>query len=124
GDRLECTRGICARAHRAGRGAGVAVRGYPPLRGRAPLEILIGFQEAGAGDRRGRMGRVDLPARGRLGGLRSGYFPRLAVARAYAELPLELQVRETPHRLRSHRRLRCLLEEAPVALHGLVEALL
>src|SRR5439155_633617 len=54
---------------------------------------------------------------------RSGHFPRLGVARANPELLLKLQVREAPHRLRSHRGLRCLLKEAPVLLHGLIEAL-
>ena len=124
-DRLEWTLGIGASAHRVRRrGAGVAARQDPALRGRAPLEILIGFPRAGAGDRRGRIGRAGLRARERLGGLRGGHFPRPGVARAYPELLLELQVRETPHRLRRHRGLRCLLEEAPVVLHGLIEALL
>ena len=85
------------------------------LRGRAPLEILIGFRRAGAGGRRGRIGRAVLPTASACAGSGRGHLPRLAVARAYAELLLELQVRETPHRLRSHRGLRRLLEEAPVA---------
>ena len=124
-DRLEGTRGSCISAHRPRRrGASVAARQDPALRGRAPLEILIGFPQAGAGDRRGRIGPVGLRARECLGGLRVGHFPRPGVARAYPELLLDLQVRETPHRLRSHRGLRCLLEEAPVVVHGLIEALL
>ncbi len=125
GDRLERTRRIHVNAHRVrGRGAGVAARPSPAVRGRALLEILIGFPRGGAGDRRGRMGRAGLRARGCLCEQRGGQLPRPAVARAYTELLLDLQVRETAHRLRSHRGLRCLLEEAPVALHGLIEALL
>jgi hypothetical protein len=121
GDRLEWTRGIYGRASRARRR--VAATEYPELRGRALLEFLVRFPHAGAGDR-GRIGRVRLRAQRCRSWLRGGHFPWLAVARAQTELLLDLQVRETPHGLRSHRRFRCLLEEALVALHGLIEALL
>jgi len=70
------------------------------------------------------MGRVGLRIRGSLGKQRSGYGPQIAFTLVYAELLLDFQVRETAHRLGSHRRLRRLLEEAPVALHRLIEALL
>src|SRR5689334_12285711 len=44
----------------------------------------------------------------------------------YPELFFELQVRETAHRLWCHSSvgLRCVLEEAPIILHGLIETLL
>ncbi len=43
-DRLEWTLGICASAHHVRRGgATVTARQHSWLRGRAPLEILIGF---------------------------------------------------------------------------------
>src|SRR2546422_1165237 len=123
-DRLEWTVGICASAHRVRRrGAGVTARQDTGLRCRAPLEILIGFLQTRAGSRRGRIGTAGPRAREYPGGLRSGHFPRLGATRAYPELLFELQVRETPHRLRSHRGLRCLREEAPVLLHGLIETL-
>ena len=48
------------------------VRRDPALRGRAPLEILIGFPQAGAG---GRIGRWRLRVRECLGGLRERPFP-------------------------------------------------
>src|SRR5947209_14196842 len=103
-DRLEWTVGICASAHRVRRrGAGVTARKDSGLRCRAPLEILIGFLQTCAGSRRARIGTAGPRAREYRGGLRSGHFPRLGVARAYPELLFELQVRETPHRLRSHR---------------------
>src|SRR5439155_1542674 len=58
GDRLERTAGICAGADRIRpvrrRRAGVSARQVPALGGRAPLEILIGFKQAGAGARRSR----------------------------------------------------------------------
>src|SRR3989441_4076330 len=114
-DRLEWTVGICARAHRVRwRGASVTVRQDSGLRCRAPLEILIGFQQTRAGSHRGRIRAAGPRRREYPGGLRSGHSPRLGVARAYPELLFELQVRETPHCLRSHRGLRCILEEAPV----------
>src|SRR5580765_2294701 len=123
-DRLEWTLGICASAHRVRRGGtGVTARQDSGLRCRAPLEIKIGFQQTGSGSRRGRIGTAGSRAREYLGGLRSSHFPRLGIARAYSELLFELQVRETPDRLRSHRGLWCLLEEAPIVLHGLIEAL-
>src|SRR6185503_5885009 len=53
-----------------------------------------------------------------------GNLPRLDIACVYAELLLDLQIREAPHCFRSHRCFRCLIEEAPVALHGLIEALI
>ena len=121
-DRLEWTDGICAGAKWVRR-EGV-VRQVLTLRGRAPLEILIGFLQAGGGGRRVRISIAGQRVRQCLGGLRSGHFPRLSVARAYPELLLELQVRETPDRLGSHRGLRCLIEETPVVEHGLIEALL
>src|SRR6267378_6359387 len=123
-DRLEWTFGICARAHRVRRGsASVTARQDSGLRSRAPLEILIGFPQTYAGSCRGRIRTAGPRAREYRGGLRSGHFPRLGVARANTELLLELQVREAPHRLRSHCGLRCLLEEAPILLHRLIEAL-
>src|SRR5205807_4444650 len=124
-DRLQWTFGICARAHRVRRGsASVTAHQDSGLRGRAPLEILIGFPQTYAGSCRDRIRTAGPRAREYRGGLRSGHFPRLGVARANTELLLELQVREAPHRLRSHGGLRCLLEEAPILLHGLIEALL
>ena len=48
-DRLERPRGICAGAYRVGRGGGVGACRNRGLRCRAPLEILIGFPQAGAG---------------------------------------------------------------------------
>src|SRR5258708_2241686 len=123
-DRLQWTFGICARAHRVRRGsASVTAHQDSGLRGRAPLEILMGFPETYGGSCRGRIRTAGPRAREYRGRLRSGHFPRLGVARANTELLLELQVREAPHRLRSHRGLRCLLEEAPILLHGLIEAL-
>ncbi len=71
-----------------------------------------------------RIGRVGLYARECLSGGRGGHFPRCGVARAYPELPLELEVCETPHRLRRQRGLGRVLEEPPVVLHGLLKALL
>src|SRR5439155_22120394 len=118
GNRLEWTAGICAGVHRVRR-RGVCQD--PALHGRAPLEILIGFLRGGIEGRRpislyfARSASVP-QFRECLGGLRSGHFPWPGIARAYPELLLELQVRQTTHRLRCHRSLRCLLEEAPVVL--------
>src|SRR5437899_1160098 len=121
---LEWTFGICASAHRVRRGsASVTDCQDSGLRGRAPLEILIGFFYTRTGSWRGGIRTPGPRACEYRGGLRSGHFPRLGVARANPELLLKLQVREAPHRLRSHRGLRCLLKEAPVLLHGLIEAL-
>ena len=80
--------------------------------------------QGGAGSRRGRIGPAGLRAGDCLGGLRSGHFPWPGVACAYSELLLELEVRETTHRFRSHRVFRCILEEAPVLEHGLIKTLL
>src|SRR6266581_6571295 len=103
--------------------AGVTARQDSGLRCRAPLKILIGFVQAGAGNCRDQIGTVGPRARENLGGLRGGHFPRLGVARTYSELLLDLQVCEAPHRFWSHRGLGRLLKEAPVLLHGLIEPL-
>src|SRR5206468_7159674 len=71
-----------------------------------------------------RIGRVCCGVRRCLTGLRSGHLARLEIARVYAELLLELQVRKTPHRFRSHGRLGGLLEKAPVTLHCLIKSLI
>jgi hypothetical protein len=125
GDRLERTRRIrAAGQHSRPRGVGAVARRYPVLRGRALLEVLIGFARCGAGGLRGQIGRRLLPLFACLGGLRGGHRTRLAVARTDAELLLELQVRKATHRFRRHLRFGRLFEKAPVALHGLIEALL
>ena len=87
-DRLEWTRRDLRQRVLRPPSAGVC-RKDPALRGRAALEILIGFPQAGAADSRGRTGRVGLRARECLGGLRGRHFPRLGVARAYSELLLD-----------------------------------
>ena len=91
---------------RLGRQAGISGRWDLALRGRAAFEILIGFPQAADGSRRGRVGPAGLRVREWRSGLRSGHLPRPAVHCAYPELLLELQVRETAHRLRCHRGLR------------------
>src|SRR5260370_6620683 len=119
-DGVEWTFGICAGAHRVSRrSAGVAARQDSGLRGRASLEILVGFPQTCASSCRGRIRTAGPRAREYRGGLRRGHFPRLGLARAYPQLLFQLQVRETPHRLRSHRGLPRLLEAAPMLLHGL-----
>ena len=68
--------------------------------------------------------RGSVAARRGLGTLGRRHLARLAVARANAELLLDLQVGEPAHRFRRHGALRSFLEEAPVTRHGHVEALL
>src|ERR1700739_2485804 len=72
-------------AHRRRRGVGVTARHDSGLRGRAPLEILIGLLRGGR-----RIGRAARCAREYPGGLRGGHFPWLDVASAYPKLLLEL----------------------------------
>src|SRR5262249_54696239 len=113
-DGLEWALGICASGQSVlWRGSGVA-RQDAARRGRTALEILIGFPLAGTGERRGLIGARGLRAHEWLARLRGGHFPRFGAASAYAELLLDFQIGKTPHRLRSHRGLRCLLKEAPV----------
>ncbi len=124
-DCLDGTFGSSISAHHPRQGSvGVAAWENGAFRCCAPLKLPIGFPRAGAGNCGGLIGRVGWRGRKRLSGLRCGNFPRLEVARVYAELLLDLQVRKAPHCFRSHRCLRCLLEEAPVTLHGLIEALI
>src|SRR5260370_36191498 len=111
-DRLEWTFGICAGAHRVSRrSAGVAARQDSGLRGPASLEILVGFPQTCASSCSGRIRTAGPRAREYRGGLRRGRFPRRRIGRPYASALFYLQVPGTPHRLRSHRGLRCLLEE-------------
>src|SRR5258708_20341969 len=98
-DRLEWTFGICAGAYRVSRrSAGVAARQDSGLRGRASLEILVGFPQTCASSCRGRIGTAGPRAREYRGGLRSGHFPRLGLSRPYPQLLFDVQVRPAPPR--------------------------
>src|SRR5260370_42524019 len=91
-DRLQWTFGICALAHRLRRGsASITAHQDSGLRGRAPLEILIGFPRTYAGSCRGRIRTAGPRAREYRGGFRSGHFPRLGGARANTVLLPQLQ---------------------------------
>src|SRR5262249_56023095 len=79
---------------------------------------------AGSRNRGGLIGSAGRFARRYLSGLWSRHWPRLAVACVYAVLLLELQVRETTDCLGRHRGFRRFIEELPVVLHGLIDALL
>src|SRR5260370_23382606 len=80
-DRLEWTFGICAGAYRVSRrSAGVAARQDFGLRGRASLEILVGFSQTCASSSRGRIRTAGPPAREYRGGPPSGHFPPLPLA--------------------------------------------
>jgi len=57
------------------------------------------------------------------GGLRSGNFLRLAVARVDSELLLKLKVSQTAHCLGRFLALRRFVQELPVVNHGLFQAL-
>src|SRR5260370_25190811 len=118
-DRLEWTFGICAGAHRVSRrSAGVAARQDSGLRGRASLEILVGFPQTCASSCRGRIRTAGPRAREYPGGLRSGHFPPLRIALACPGLLFEVQVPATPHRLLGRRGLPFLPQESPLVLHG------
>ena len=124
-DCLAWTLGICASEQLVcRRGTGVVARLDRALRSRSPLESLIGFPPGCTGDHRVRIASIGLLTHKGLSGLRGGHFPRLAVAYSYPVLLLDLQVGETPHRLRSHRGLRCLFDDFPVLLQSLIEAIL
>src|SRR5258708_25446947 len=91
-DRLEWTFGICAGAYRVSRrSAGVAARQDFGLRGRASLEILVGFSQTCASSCHGRIRTAGPRARADRGGLRSGHFAPLGNSRAYPEMPFEFQ---------------------------------
>src|SRR5262249_35961055 len=123
-DRLEWALGICARGQSVfWRGSG-GTRQDAAVGGGATLEILMRFPRTGTGERGGIIRARSLRTHEWLGRRRGSHFLRFGGARAYAELLLDFQIGETPHRFGSHRGLRCLLKEAAVVLHGLVEALL
>src|SRR5262249_18745501 len=82
----------------------VATGRDPALRGCALLEILIGLPHASE-----RIRRADGAVRKCLGGVGGRPFSRPGVSPAYSKLLFELQVRETPHRFRSHHVLWCIL---------------
>ena len=89
------------------------------LAGRPTLEVLVGLVRCRnrIGDRRCRTGAD--PAR-RFAGIRRGHLGPAAARRGAAgdaELLLELQVREPPHRFGRHRTRGRLVEVAPIALH-------
>src|SRR5258707_12477121 len=98
-DRLEWTLGICSGRYRViRRSAGVAARQDFGLRGRASLEILVGFPQTCASSCRGRIRTAGPRAREYRGGLPSGNLARPWIARAYPGMLFELPVREPPHR--------------------------
>ena len=124
-DCLEWPLGICAPEQSIGwRGIGVAARRDRACGGRAPLEILIGFPSGCTGDQRVRIGPIGLLTHNCVGGLRGVHLPRLGVAYSYSVLLLDLQVGEAPHRLGSHRGLRCLFDNLPILGQSLIEAIL
>ena len=122
-DRLERTRRRSGRLLRAGQlERDAPSRGRARGRaGRAPLERLLGLAGLRAGRRCGVFARR--VRRRHALGLRRRQLDDLAVAEDPVLL-LELQVGEAPHRLGRQRGLGRLLEELPVAVHGLVEAVL